>query len=162
MFWPLTNKALNNMTLQEAHKIIEGKRTEASSTSETKIYNKFLDVLEGLKSRTFTNDEIHSIERELDVLDLESNPRNKKRYFKKALNAFESYLKDTFSLTLKGYYTKLGMALGTTFGMLFGIVVLQSWERSMGISLGWIFGMLIGLAIGKSMDAKAETEGRAL
>jgi hypothetical protein len=150
------------MTLQEASNRIERLRTETTNKSETKVYNKFLDVLEGVKSRTFTNDEINSIERELDILDLESNPRNKKRHFKKALNAFESYLKDTFSLTLKGYYTKLGMALGTTFGMLFGIVVLQSWERSMGISLGWIFGMLIGLAIGKSMDAKAVNEGRAL
>ena len=121
-----------------------------------------MDVLTGLKTRTFTNDEINSIERELDILSLESNPWNRKRHFRKALNKFETFLNDTFSLTSKGYYTKLGMALGTTFGMLFGIVLLQSWEHSMGISLGWIFGMLLGLTIGKSMDAKAVNEGRAL
>ena len=150
------------MTLQEASNRIESLRTETTNKSETKVYNKFLDVLEGLKSRTFTDDEIKFIERELDILNLESSPKNKRRYYKKALNAYESFLSDTFSLTLKGYYTKLGMALGTTFGMLIGVVFLQSWERSMGISLGWVFGMLLGLTIGKAMDAKAVNEGRAL
>lgn len=150
------------MTLQEAYNSIERLRTETTNNSEVKIYNKFLDVLSGLKSRTFTNDEIHSIERELDLLGLEAKPENKKRHYIKALNTFETFLNDTFSLTVKGYYTNLGMALGTTFGMLFGIVFLQSWERSMGISLGWIFGMLLGLTIGKAMDAKAISENRAL
>jgi hypothetical protein len=150
------------MTLQEVYQSVENKKAQSTNTSEVKILNKFLDILSALKSRNFTNNEIQSLERELDTIDLESSTRYKKRHYKKVLNTFETYLNDTFSLTVKGYYTKLGMALGTTFGMLFGIVVLSTWERSMGISLGWVFGMLLGLTIGKAMDAKAVTEGRAL
>ncbi len=67
-----------------------------------------------MKIREFSKDEIQSIETELGNLSLKSNPENRKKYFKKALTKFEKYLKDTFSLTSKGYYAELGIALGMT------------------------------------------------
>ena len=115
-----------------------------------------------MKIREFSKDEIQSLETELDSLNLKSNPENRKKYFKKALSKFEKYLKDTFSLTSKGYYTNMGIGLGTSYGILFGVVVLASFERSLGISLGMIIGMLIGLTIGRNMDSKAIAEGRVL
>jgi len=150
------------MTLQEAYNFFESLKTETTKKSEIKIYKKFLHILTELKSREFSKDEIQSIETELDSLNLESNPENRKKYFKKALSKFEKYLKDTFSLTSKGYYTNLYGGLGLSFGLLFGVVFLSSWERSLGISMGLIFGMLIGSTIGRSMDAKAISEGRVL
>ena len=36
---------------------------------------------------------------------------------------FFAFLKDTFSLTLKGYYTQIGIGLGSSFGILFGILL---------------------------------------
>ena len=150
------------MTLQEAYNLFESLKKETTKKSEIKIYEKFLHILSELKNREFSKDEIQSIESELDSLNLESNPGNKKKYFKKALSKFEKYLKDTFSLTTKRYYTELGIALGASFGILFGVVFLSSWERSMGISLGLIIGSGIGGAIGRSMDVKAKNEGSVL
>ena len=150
------------MTLQEAYNFFESLKIESTKKSEIKIYEKFLHILTELKSREFSKDEIQSIEAELDSLNLESNPENGKKYFKKTLSKFEKYLRDTFSLTSKMYYTNIGIGLGSSFGILFGIVFLSSLERSLGISLGLIIGMLIGLTIGRSMDAKAISEGRVL
>jgi len=150
------------MTLQEAYNFFESLKTETTKKSEIKVYEKFLHILNELKIREFSKDEIQSIETELESLNLESNPENRKKYFKKALSTFEKYLKDTFSLTSKGYYTKLGSGLGGGFGILFGVVFLSSWERSLGISMGLIFGCTIGMLIGRSMDAKAMSEGRVL
>jgi hypothetical protein len=150
------------MKLQGAFDFFESIKTETTNKSEIKIYEKFLDILTKLKSREFSTDEIQSIESELDSLDLEANPENRKKYFKKALSKFEKFLKDTFSLTSKGYYTQLGLGLGLTFGILFGIVFLSSWERSLGIVLGLSIGMLLGLIIGRSIDAKAIHEGKVL
>lgn len=96
------------------------------------------------------------------VLSLQSQAENSKKHFRKALNNFEKFLKDRFSLISKDHYTRLGIGLGTAFGILFGVVVLTSFERSLGISLGLAFGMLIGLSIGRSMDVKAKREGRVL
>jgi len=150
------------MKLQEAYCIFENLKIDTTKKREIKIYEEFLHILSELKTREFSKDEIQSIEAELDNLNLESNLKNRKKYFKKALGKFEKYLKDTFSLTSKDYYTKLGTGLGASFGMLFGVVFLSNWERSFGISLGLIIGSGIGLTIGRSMDVTAMREGRML
>jgi len=150
------------MTLQKAINLFESLINKTTNKSETKVYEKFRYILNALKSRELSKEELQSIESELESLNLESNPENRKKYFNKALSKFEKYLKNSFSLTLKGYYTNLGIGLGSLFGVLFGIVVLSSWERSLGIALGTSFGMLLGLFIGQSMDAKAKTAGKML
>ena len=150
------------MTLQEANNLFESLKTQTTRHSEIKVYEKFNHILSRLRIREFSKDEIQSIETELDSFDLKSIPKNRKKHFTKALTKFEKYLKDTFSLTSKSYYTKLYGGLGLSFGLLFGIVFLSSWEQSLGISLGLIFGMLIGSTIGRSIDAKAISEDRVL
>jgi hypothetical protein len=115
-----------------------------------------------LKLREFSKDEIQSIETELDHLNLKSNPKNKKKYFKKALTKFEKHLKDTLSLTTAGYYTKLYGALGLSFGLLFGVAILSNLERSLGISIGLIGGMVLGSIIGRNKDAEVEAAGNML
>jgi hypothetical protein len=150
------------MTLNNAHNFFEDLVSETSKKSEIKIYKKFLQIIDGLRIRDFSNEQILSIEVELDILNLKSNPVNRKRHFNKALNAFEGYLKDTYSLTRKGYYGYLGIALGSSFGMLFGLIVLSRWERSMGITMGTSLGMLIGMVIGRGLDTKALKENRTL
>ena len=150
------------MTINNAHDFFESLVSETTKKSEIKIYEKFLHILSELKIREFSNDQIESIETELDSLNLKSNPENRKKYFKKALSKFEKYLMDTFSLTSKGYYTNMGIGLGSSYGILFGVVFLSSFERSSGISLGMIIGMFVGLTIGRNMDSKAVLEGRVL
>lgn len=150
------------MTVQEAYNFFESLVSETSKKSEIKVYEKFLHILNELKIRKFSKDEIQSIETELDSLNLKSNPENKKKHLKKTLSKFEKYLKDTFSLTPKGYYTNMGIGLGLSFGIVFGVVFLSSFERSLGISFGIIIGMLIGLIIGRNMDSKAVAEGKVL
>ncbi len=150
------------MTLQEAYNFFESLTTETTKKSEIKVYEKFLHILTELKSRKFTEDEMESIEAELESFNLNSNRKNNIRFFKKALSKFEKYLKDTFSLTSQGYYTQLGLGLGLSFGILFGIVFLSSFERSLGIALGLSIGMLIGLLIGRSKDSQAKAVGKML
>jgi len=150
------------MTLQKAYNFFESLKIETTKKSEIRVYEKYLHVLSELKNRDFSKDEIQSIETELEGLNLESNPGNRKNYFVKAFSQFEKFLKDTFSLISKGHYTKLGIGLGSSFGILFGIVILSGLERSLGIALGLSFGMLIGLIIGRNMDSQAKAAGRML
>jgi hypothetical protein len=150
------------MTLQEAHNFFESLKIETTKKSEIRVYEKFLHILSELKNRDFSKDEIQSIEAELDRLNLKSNPENRKKYFGKALSKFEKFLKDTFSLITKGYYTTIGIGLGASFGILFGIVILPGLERSLGIAMGLSIGMLIGLIIGRNMDSQAKVAGKML
>ena len=150
------------MTLNKAIKHLENLVSETSKKSEIKVYEKFLHILNQLNLRACSKDEIESIETELDNLDLESNPENKKKHFKKALSKFEKYLKEKFSLTTEGYYTKLYVGLGLSFGLMFGVAILSNLERSLGISLGLIGGMVVGSLMGRNKDAQIKAAGNML
>lgn len=148
------------MKLQEAYNFFESLRTETTKKHEIRVYEKFLHILSELKTREFTKDELRSIEAELDRL--KSNPENKKKYFKKALSKFEKFLKDTFSLTSKGYYTERGVGFGALFGVVAGVLIGERFEKSLGISFGISIGMLIGAFIGRHMDSQAKVAGNML
>jgi hypothetical protein len=150
------------MKLQEAYNFFESLRTETTKKYEIRVYEKFLHILSELKTREFTKDELQSIEAELDRLNLNSNPENKKKYFKKALSKFEKFLKDTFSLTSKGHYSELGGGLGMLFGVVAGVLIGERFEKSLGISLGISIGMLIGIFVGRFMDSQAKAAGNML
>lgn len=98
-----------------------------------------------------------SIENELKILNLKSNPESKRKYFGKKLNDFKAYLKKEFSLIPYGYYTGIGMSLE----MCFGVAIGASFGTS-NISIGLVIGMLIGLVIGRAKDQEAEKQNRVL
>jgi hypothetical protein len=150
------------MKLKNAFNYFESLISKTSKKSEIKVYQEFIQIITSLEKRNLSETEIHSIEKELDTLDLSSTTPNNKKFFNKELKQFKKYLKDTFSLTTKGFYTSIAIVLGSSFGILFGVLFLSSLERSLGISLGIIGGMFIGLTIGRNMDSQAEAAGNLL
>jgi F0F1-type ATP synthase assembly protein I len=159
---PLTKKTGKMKTLKDALNDFESLKAKTTNPSEIRVYDRFIYLLSALKAREFSHVEMQSIEAELDRLNLESNPDNRKRRLKKALNQFEKYLKDTFSLTPKGYYLRMGISAGAAFGVVAGILLGGHFERSLGISFGVAFGLLVGLMVGRYMDAQAKTDGKML
>ena len=149
------------MTLLNAINFFERLKTESSKKSEIKVYNQFIDILKKLESRVLTSDEIQSIETELERLNLKSNPENRKKFFKKALRKFKTYLKDTLYLTTKGHYARLYGGLGLSFGILFGVAILSN-LGSLGLSLGLIGGMLVGSIMGRNKDSLVKAAGNVL
>ncbi|WCO03164.1 hypothetical protein [Psychroserpens ponticola] len=150
------------MTLQEANNFFENLKNNTTKKSEVKVYEKFIYILTALKDRTFTTDEIQSLETELSNLNLKSNPDNRKKFFKKALSKFESYLKETFPLTSKDYYTNMSVSLGILFGVVFGVLIGQRFDKSMGLSVGICIGLFIGAFIGRRKDDQAKATGNLL
>ncbi len=150
------------MTLQEAYNFFESLKIETTKKSEIRIYEKFLHILSELKNRDFTTDEIQSIETELDSLNLESNPENRKKYFGKALHKLNEYLKSTFSLIPGGYYITYGIAIGVAFGPVLGVLFGQFFEKSLGISIGISIGIIVGLLAGQYLDSQAKAAGNVL
>jgi len=159
---PLTKKNRTIMTLQEAANFFESLKNQTTKKSEIKIYKEFLHILAQLKTREFSNEEIKSIETELDRLNLESDLTNNKKHFNKILQAFKDYLKTRHSLITVGYYANIGVSMGAAFGVVAGVVFGERLVRSSGLAMGISIGMLIGLLIGRSMDSKALNEGKVL
>ncbi len=150
------------MTLKNAFNFFESLVSETIKKSEIKVYQEFIQVITGVENKNLSESEIQSIETELDSLNLKSNPENRKKHFKKALSKFEKYLKDTFSLTSKGYYTNLGVSTGAAFGVVLGVLIGERFEKSLGIAVGISIGMLIGVFVGRHMDSQAKATGKML
>ena len=150
------------MTIKNAIDLFKGLETETTKKSEIRVYKEFIEILTNVENRTFTTSEVESLEKELDALELNSIVTNKKRHFKKALQHFKKYLKDTFSLITKGYYTALGITFGASTGLIFGIIFLSGLERSMGISIGISIGTFIGIIISSYLESQAKASGNLI
>jgi len=146
------------MMINDATNFFENLLTQTEKKSEIKLYKNFIGILFDLKNRNLTKEQIRSIEEELELLKLNEIPLNKKKYVTRKLNEFKKYLKEEFSLISEGYYTGIGLALGTSFGIVIGTM----FKETIGVSMGLGFGMLLGLIIGKTMDLQAEKQNRVL
>jgi hypothetical protein len=142
------------MKLYEASEFFDNLILETDKKSEITIYESFIAIISDLEEREFDKEDLEDIEYNLDMLELNSNPDNRKRFYRKSLNEFKKYLKDQFSLITEGYYIGIGLALGVAFGAAFSSVL------DVGNSV--VFGMLIGLAIGASKDSEAKKQNRVL
>ena len=147
------------MNIKEASDFLNKLISETDKPSEIKVYQNFIDILTALKNRDLTQEEIRSIEEELDILKLKDYPENKKKYLRRKRDKFKEYLNTEFSLITEGYYTGIGLALGICFGVAIGASI---FGPSSGSSLGISLGMVIGLIIGRTLDDKAKKENRVL
>ena len=150
------------MTLKEATNFFESLVKQSSNKKDIKRYQNFIDVLNKLKSRDFSEDQLRSLEEKLDSLNLRIDQATDRKVFKRAIEEFKKYLKDTYSLTTVGYYTNAGAAMGMLFGVVAGVLIGERFGKSMGISFGIGIGMIIGAGIGRHLDAKAVAEGNVI
>ncbi|MDH7444426.1 hypothetical protein [Aquimarina sp. 2201CG14-23] len=154
------------MKINEASKFFKNLVTETDEKSEIRVYKKFIAILSQLDNRDLSDEQLQAIEDRLDVLAVDVDRDNRKKYFKQKLTEFSSYLKKELSLISEEYFIAMGMSvgmcLGMSLGMTFGIIYGGSNGLVYGMTFGMMIGMSIGLAIGASMDTKAKKEGKVL
>lgn len=150
------------MSINEALTFFKSLLSETDNKSEIKVYEGFIGILTSVKNKNLTEDQLQSIEKELDVLALRENPKNRKKHLKQKLTKLQKYLKDEFSFIMEGHHTGMGIALGMTFGMSFGLVFGPMFGMDSGLIYGMMFGMILGLIIGRAKDSEAEKENRVL
>ncbi|MBT3548139.1 MAG: hypothetical protein HN487_10675 [Flavobacterium sp.] len=141
------------MKIKETLNFFLNLKNDSVEKSEIKVYDKYIEILSDLKNRDLTQNQIQSIESELEVLNLNIESDNRKKHFTKKLTEFEKFLKDKLSLIPEGHY----MSYGMIFGMLAGALL----QFYIGI-YSLIAGMLIGMVIGAIMDSEARKQGRVL
>lgn len=150
------------MTVKNAINLFNRLVSETPKKSEIKVYRDFIKILTNIENRNFSKAEVQSIEKELDTLALNIKNTNEIKHFKKSLQRFKKYLKDTFSLITNGYYTNLSITFGASIGLLFGVIFLSSLDRSLGISLGTSVGTLIGIITASYLEFQAKTSGKLI
>lgn len=146
------------MTLKDALYYFENIISNTSKRSIIQPCSEFIRIIQNLEKRNLSEKDIKSIELELDILGM--NPMTTR--FSKPLGIFKTFLLKTFSLSTKGHYTNMGLALGISMGTMLGSFHLSLFGGSLGISLGMCLGMAVGITIGHKKDAAAEAAGTML
>lgn len=146
------------MKLQEASDFFKGLLAQTDHKSEIKIYRTFRGILADLIRRDLPASQVYAIEDKLSQLQLTVPTDNRKKYLKKKLSEFESYLKKEYSLIKEEHHQNTGIALGMSYGMMAGVIFGPSFGISNGLVIGMALGMIIGLLIGQNKDKQAKEE----
>ena len=153
------------MKTEEVIFFLKGLKTENSSKKELKIYNSFIAVLEDIKSRDLSDEDVLAIETELKALKIKENAKDVKILGKKKCR-FIAFVKKRLSLITEGQNMSTGMALGMSIGlsigMSIGIAISKDKGLVLGMNLGMVIGMAIGMAIGTVKDNEAKKADRVL
>lgn len=162
------------MNLTDTSNFFKNLISKTSKKSERKIYEEFVGIISGLKNMDLSEVDFQSIEKEIDLLKLEEETEDRKKFFNKRLNKFKKYLKDEFSFTTEGYFAGIGLTygivfgpgVGMTFGIIIGSIINPSEGVAKGMTLGMTFGtsigIVLGILIGRKMDAEAEKQNRVM
>ncbi|OIQ27061.1 MAG: hypothetical protein BM564_13410 [Bacteroidetes bacterium MedPE-SWsnd-G2] len=136
-------------------------KNDSVEKNEIKIYDKYIAILSDLKHRDLTQTHIQLIEAELDTLNLNTNPDDRKKYYKQKLSEFQSFLKDRLALVSEGHYTSIGAGTGIVLGSIIS-VLFQSLLGAYFLLIGINGGIILGAILGGFMDSEAKKQGRVL
>ena len=149
------------MKIKETLNFFLNLKNDSVEKSEIKIYDKYIGILSDLKNRDLTQNQIQSIESELETLNLNAEPDNRKKYLKQKLSEFQKFLKDKLALVSEGYYAGIGAGTGIVLGSIFSMLF-QSVLGAYSLLIGINGGMILGAILGGIKDSEAKKQGRVL
>ncbi|OIQ17636.1 MAG: hypothetical protein BM557_08065 [Flavobacterium sp. MedPE-SWcel] len=122
--------------------------------SEVKIFESFIKLLNNLKEKDLTPEQVDGIESYIQYLELDKIPSFSNEMFKQKLNKFRKYLKTKLRFVPNRYYTEIGVSF--TIAFVTGIVV----TNGVGVEI-----ILLGLtivALCVFQDFRIKKQGRSL
>ena len=150
------------MKIQKAQIAIEKLLARSEEKSEKKVYEQLLGVLNDLKGRDLSSEQLPLIEKAIEQLTMQGASSKE---LKKKSQQFLVLVRKTLSLIPEGHYVALGLVFGVAFGAAFGPVLQRMTGLGLGTSgtgLGVGLGMIAGLMIGSYLDDEAAKKNRVL
>ena len=150
------------MNSQEAYTTIEDLFAQSEEKSAQKFYEQLLGVLNDLRGRDLSLEQLQSIEEAIDQLPMQGGSSKE---LKRSSQQFVKFVSKTLSLIPEGHYIALGLASGVALGAAFGPVLQRTAGMGLGTSgtgLGVGIGLIVGMIIGSYLDVEAAKKNRVL
>tara|TARA_R110001632_G_scaffold92043_9_gene196942 strand:+ start:3324 stop:3989 length:666 start_codon:yes stop_codon:yes gene_type:complete len=131
--------------------------SNTNEKSEIKTFEKFIELLQRLKEKDISSEQMEGIESYIQYLELEKIPSFSNEMFKQKLAKFKKYLKNKMRFVPNNYYTTWAVSFGLSFAV--GFSVQRNIDYS--IKIGVISVALLIIGIGIIMDMRMKREDRS-
>lgn len=131
--------------------------SNTNEKSEIKTFEKFIELLQRLKEKDLSSEQIEGIESYIQYLELEKIPSFSNEMFKQKLAKFKKYLKNKLHFVPNNYYTTWAVSFGLSFAV--GFTVQRNIDYS--IKIGVISVAFLIIIIGIIMDMRMKREDRS-
>jgi transcriptional regulator with XRE-family HTH domain len=130
--------------------------TKTNEKTEIKTFEKFITLLQNLKEKDLSTEQMEGIESYLRYLELEKIPSFSNEIYKKKLAKFKKYLKNNLGFVPANIYTiwlaSFAIAFATAFSVQRGVDI--------SIKIGVVSIALLLIGIGIIMDLKMKKQER--
>ncbi|PQB05756.1 helix-turn-helix domain-containing protein [Aureitalea marina] len=130
--------------------------SKTNEKSEIKTFEKFIAILQSLKEKDLSPEQIDGIESYIQFLELEKIPSFSNEMFKQKLTKFKKYLKNKLHFVPNNYYTTWTASFGLSFAV--GFAVQNNLDNS--IKIGVVSVALVIIGIGIIMDIRMKRHER--
>jgi transcriptional regulator with XRE-family HTH domain len=131
--------------------------SKTNEKSEIKTFEKFIDLLQKLKEKDLSSEQMDGVESYIKYLELEKIPSFSNEMFKQKLTKFKKYLKNKLRFVPTNYYTTWTASFALSFAV--GFTVQRNIDYS--IKIGVILVALLIIGIGIFMDMKMKRQKRS-
>lgn len=151
------------MSIDKAIKILEGRIRGNFSDREKSIFKEVIALLNELKQKTHTEQEVSEIEDLIEAYIVSDTDE-----FNTNINIemFKKQLANRFTFLPLNYFSNIGLALGLIFGIgigvAFGVPVDHPHSLFYGILIGGTAGIFAGLLFGRMLDKGTDHDNKML
>jgi transcriptional regulator with XRE-family HTH domain len=131
---------------------------KTNEKSEIKTFQKFIVLLQNLKEKDLSAEQIEQIESYIQYLELEKIPSFSNEIFKQKLTKLKKYLKNKLGFVPSNYYTTWAAAFGISFAL--GFTVQDKIDNS--LKIGIIAAAIVLIGIGIIIDLRIKKRDRSL
>ncbi len=130
--------------------------SKTNGKSEIKTFEKFIELLQKLKEKDLSPEQMDGIESYIKYLELDKIPSFSNEMFKQKLIKFKKYLKNKLRFVPNYYYTTWAVSFVLSFAVAFSVQ--RNIDYSIIIGVISVALLVIGIAI--FMDMRMKTQNR--
>lgn len=152
-----SNSSTETNDLKASIIFLKKQLSKTNEKSEIKTFEKFIQLLQNLKEKDLTPEQLEGVESYIQYLELEKIPSFSNEMYKQKLIKFKKYLKNKLHFVPNNYYTTWTASLGIAFTI--GFSLQENIDYS--IKIGVISAALVFIVIAIIMDLRIKKQDRS-
>jgi transcriptional regulator with XRE-family HTH domain len=136
---------------------LKKQRSKTNEKSEIKTFEKFIKILNNLKEKDLSSEQMEGIESYITYLELEKIPSFSNEMFHRKLAQFKKHLKTKLKLVPENYYTTMSVSFAISFAIAFAIQSNIEPNIKIGVTIASLTLMLLGIL----MDSRIKRQERS-